>query len=169
MDTPLVIRGKRTTEAIQFVIQLFAWLFVALTLLRLEQVGSRLLHVARRGRGRWAFRMLFSNPLLNSYFIFTVMMFYIYIRVNNRFGAQGRNWLPMILPIFLIGVSYAPKALSFQYSRVALKRVVFAGLVLYGIVGSYYSLHTLKKRFYVPGHSLLIMADNTESADVLND
>ncbi len=154
MDTPLVIRGRRTTEVIQFVIQMFAWLYLALTLLRLEQVASRLLQLVRRGRGRSAWQIAVSDPLTNSYFLFTLFMLYLYIRVDNRFGAQGRNWLPLLLPIFLVGIRYAPKALSLRGSRKLLSGIVMAGLLFYAVVGSYYSLHTLKKRYYVPHHSV---------------
>ncbi len=165
MDTPLIIRNKRTTETVQFFIQGFAWCIVGLTLLRFEQVASRLIKIARAGRPAWALRMAVSNPLLNSYFLFTVLMIYIYIRVNNRFGAQGRNWLPMLLPIFLIGLSYAPKALTLRPSGKTLSRVVLAGLMLYGGIGSYYSLHTLKKRYYLPGHPTLITQTTHTQSD----
>ena len=50
VDTPLVIRGRNTTEAVQFIIQVFAWVILGLTLWRLEQVGSRLVRLSGRGR-----------------------------------------------------------------------------------------------------------------------
>jgi len=150
MDTPLVIKGRRTNTVIRFVIQTLAWVLLALTLLRLEQVVSRFVRVARAGRARAVWRMMVSDPLVNSYFLFTVFMVYLYVRVENRFGAQGRNWLPLILPIFLVGIRYAPRALSLRWSRVALSRTLLAGLVLYCVLGSYYALPTLKKRYYVP-------------------
>jgi 4-amino-4-deoxy-L-arabinose transferase-like glycosyltransferase len=169
MDTPLIIRGKRTTEVIQFLIQGTAWLFLALTLLRLEQITSRMVRLLKNGRGNWACRMIVSNPLINSYFLFTILMFYIYIRVGNRFGAQGRNWLPMLLPIFLVGIRYAPKALTFRRSSVTLGRVAFAGLLLYGMIGSYYSIPTLKKRFYVPNHPVLLTQTDRQTLETLDE
>lgn len=153
MDTPLIIHGRRTTAAIQFVIQGFAWLMLGLTLLRLEQVASRLWRLARRGRAAWAWRIAVSHPLINSYFLFTILMFYIFIRVDNRFGACGRNWWPLLLPIFLIGIDYAPRALTLRASRQVLSRVVMAGLLIYGGIGSYYSISTLKKRYYLHEHA----------------
>ncbi len=148
MDTPLVIRGRRTTEVVRFASQIFAWLLLALTLLRLEQVASRLARLAWRGRQGLALRLTFSNPLLNSYFLFTVFMFYIYIRIDNRFGAQGRNWWPLLMPIFLVALAWAPRALTLRWSRAALSTVVLFGLLLYGALGSYYGLRTIEKRFY---------------------
>jgi hypothetical protein len=153
LDTPLVIRGKNTTEAVQFIIQAFAWVILGLTLWRLEQVGSRLVRLNGRGRRGLAVRLAFSDPLLNGYFLFTAFMFFIYIRIDNRFGAQGRNWWPLLLPIFLAAITYAPKALMLRKSRLALSGVVTSGLVLYGAVGSYYALPSIEQRYYGPERS----------------
>jgi hypothetical protein len=153
MDTPLVIRGKFTTEVVRFVIQLFAWLILGLTVARLEQVASRLLRLGWQGRRALALRLACSDPLLNSYFLFTSFMFYIYIRIDNRFGAQGRNWWPLLLPIFLVGLSWAPRALALKWSRNALSTVVLSGLLLYSALGSYYGLRTIEKRYYGPDFS----------------
>ena len=126
----------------------------------------RLAQVVRRGRPWSACRMAVSNPLINSYFLFTLLMFYIYVRVENRFGAEGRNWLPMLLPIFLVGLTYAPKALTLRPSRIAMSRLVLCGLLLYGIAGSYYALHTLKKRYYVSGHRVTVMRTRRDDGGV---
>jgi 4-amino-4-deoxy-L-arabinose transferase-like glycosyltransferase len=150
LDTPLVIRGKNTTEAVQFIIQVFAWLILGLTLWRLEQVGSRLVRLGWRGRRGLALRLAFSDPLLNGYFLFTVFMFYIYIRIDNRFVAQGRNWWPLLLPIFLVAITYAPKALTLRRSRLALSAAVTGGLSLFGAVGSFYALPSIEQRYYEP-------------------
>ena len=73
---------------------------------RLERVGGgvdRVTDPAQQravgrlvGRGRWlgAWRITFSNPVLNSYFLFTAMMFALFVHYENTFGGQGRNWLP---------------------------------------------------------------------------
>jgi len=153
MDTPLVVHGRATTAVINFILQALAWVFLGLTLLRLEQVTSRLIRLACAGRARLALQMACSNPLINSYFLFTVFMFAIYIHTSNRFGAQGRNWFPLLLPIFLTGLVYAPKALSLGWTRRAFTRAILAGLVLYCTVGSFYALRTIERRYYLPRHS----------------
>jgi hypothetical protein len=143
---------------IQFLIQVLAWVLLGLTLVRLERVTSRLLVVARKGRRRSALRMAFSNPVLNSYFLFTVLMLFLHVELNNRFAAQGRNWLPFLLPIFLTGTLYAPKALTLRWARLVASATLALALLLYSLVGSYYALKTIKKRYYLSsrGHAALL-------------
>jgi hypothetical protein len=148
MDTPLVIGQPRTNELVQYAILYAGWMVLGLALWRLEQVASRLVRLFGRGRRWTAVRLAVSNPVINSYFLFTVLMFYLFNRLENRFAAQGRNWLPFLLPIFLVGLVYAPKALTLRRSRAALSFTLTAGLLLYCVVGSYYSIRTLKQRFY---------------------
>jgi hypothetical protein len=148
MDTPLVMGKPKMNDSVWFVVQAASWILLVLTLVRLEQVVSRLVRLARRGRGRWAVRIAVSNPVINSYFLFTVVMFYLYVRLNNAFGAQGRHWLPFLLPIFLTGLCYAPRALTLRGTRRALATALTAGLVLYVAAGSYYALQSVERRFY---------------------
>jgi hypothetical protein len=123
---------------------------LALTLWRLQQVGTRLLRLGRAGRVRQAARIALSNPLLNSYFIFSVFMLLLYVWTANRFGAQGRNWFPLLLPIFLTGLVYAPRAVTQRGVRRALTAVAATGLLLYCVVGAYYARASIRERFYWP-------------------
>jgi hypothetical protein len=148
MDTPIQIGRHRTHELIQYATLTAGWVVLALTLLRLEQVTSRLFGLWRRGRKWLAIRLALSNPLINSYFVFTVFMFYLFIRLENRFAAQGRNWLPFLMPIFLVGLVYAPKALTLRRTQVVLSTILAVGLLSYCLVGSYYGIRTIQKRFY---------------------
>jgi hypothetical protein len=152
MDAPLLIRGYRTTELVNFLIQTLTWIVLALTLARIEHVASSLIRLSRKRGRRCAFRLLCSNPVTNSYFLLTVFMFFIYIRTANRIGAQGRHWAPFLLPILFCAVTYAPRALSFRRAQRALSALVATGLVLYVIVGSYYGLRTIDERYY--GHQV---------------
>ncbi|MBY0527546.1 MAG: hypothetical protein K2R98_29385 [Gemmataceae bacterium] len=147
-DLFLIIRGRRIQEMIRFCIQVSAWVLLGLTLLRLEQVTARLVRLAHKGRALCAVRLALSNPVLNSYFLFTVFMFWIYIHTSNRFGAQGRNWWPMLLPIFLTGIVYAPRALSLRSARRALTVITLGGLLAYCALGSIYGLRAIEKRYY---------------------
>lgn len=165
MDTPLIIRDPGTTAQINFVIQAFAWIILALTLLRLEQVCSRLLRLAWKGRLRQALRIAFSNPLINSYFLFTVFMFGLYVWLENLFGAQGRHWWPLLLPIFLVGIVYAPKALTLRGSRAVFSRIVIVGLVLFCVLGSFNSLRTIRHRYYWGEHKLQRLLEGRNQFD----
>jgi 4-amino-4-deoxy-L-arabinose transferase-like glycosyltransferase len=154
VDVALVIRNEWVNAAVLSVVQTLSWIILGLTLVRMEQIGSRLWCVARRGRCRLALRAAFSNPVLNSYFLFTAFMFYLYARTNNHFGAQGRNWLPLLLPILLVGLVYAPKALTLPAARRALSAVLAAGLLLYVVAGCHYGIKNLRTRYYLPWHDV---------------
>jgi len=125
-------------------------LVFALTLIRLEQVVGRLISVARRGRRKRALCIAFSNPLMNAYFLFTVMMFGLFMVARSSFAPQGRNWFPFILAIFMVGPDYASKALSQKFTRRGLRVVVLGGLALYCVVGSYYAIRSIDIRYYGP-------------------
>jgi hypothetical protein len=150
VDTPLVIGGGHTMEMIKLAIQICAWLLLGLTLIRAEQVASRLYWLARRRQPRIALALLLGNPVLNSYFLFTVIMISLRIRTNNVFGAQGRNWLPVLLPVFVTGLVYAPKALTIRNSRRILTWSLTAGLALFVTLGAYSAPRNILKRYYAP-------------------
>jgi hypothetical protein len=158
LDTPLVIGSRRTTQVIMLLVQAVSYLVVLLTLWRLEQVGSRLIKVWRRGRCGMAISMACSNPLVNSYFLFTVFMFALYIRTNNHFGAQGRNWLPFMLPIFLTTLTYGPKALTLRPTRALAAGALTAGLLVFTGLGALYGPRTIAHRYYPSGHSPSVAA-----------
>jgi hypothetical protein len=152
LDAPLIIGSRRTTQLIMFVVQAVSYLLILLTLWRLEQVGSRLFRMWRRGRRGMAISMACSNPVLNGYFLFTVFMFALYIRTNNHFGAQGRNWLPFMLPIFLTGLAYAPKALTLRRMRAFAAHGLTAGLIVFTALGALYGPRTIAHRYYPKVH-----------------
>jgi hypothetical protein len=148
MDTPLMIASPKWTARVHFILQVTAWLVLGLTLLRLAQVASRLFSLWRRGRRQAVWRIALSNVPVNSYFLFTVLMFALYIRLDNRFAAQGRNWFPFLLPIFLTAFVYAPRALAWRGVGITLGSLGLMGLLLYDGIGGYYSLRTIEHRYY---------------------
>jgi 4-amino-4-deoxy-L-arabinose transferase-like glycosyltransferase len=148
LDTPLTIMTPQKTEVIRDVIALLDVAVFGLVLVRLEQVVGRLISIARRGRWKWALRIASSNPLMNAYFLFTVLMFGLFMVVRLSFSPQGRNWFPFILAIFMVGSDYASKALSQRRSRRVFRLVIVGGLILYCIVGSYYAIQSINQRYY---------------------
>jgi hypothetical protein len=151
MDTPLVIRGAHTMALIRIMIQLVTWLVIGLTMIRMEQVGARLWVVARRRGIGVAGRLVLGDVLLNSYLLFTVLMVILYVRTDNFFRAQGRNWLPFLLPIFMMGLVYAPRALCLRAARRWLSRGMAAGLLVFAAAGAYSAPGNIQARFYAPG------------------
>jgi 4-amino-4-deoxy-L-arabinose transferase-like glycosyltransferase len=150
LDAPMLIRRLSISIAVGQVVEMFTLLLLGLTLVRLAQIGWRLGRVAMRGRRRLALKAACSNPVLNTYFLFTLFMFFLFVRTGNRFGAQGRNWLPLLLPIFLAAIVYAPKAAALPWARRALSATVMAGLLLYTLVGAHYGIKTIQHRYYLP-------------------
>lgn len=148
LQVALVIGTPATDEIVRFIVQAGAWVLLALTLVRLEQVSARLITVARGGHFRRSLQMACGHVPVNSYFLFTGFMFGLYIQSNNRFGAQGRNWIPFMLPIFWTGLLYAPRALTMPLLRRALQCAVAAVLVFYATVGNYFGLQSLEHHFY---------------------
>jgi hypothetical protein len=161
VDAPLVIGTPRTTERVHFLIHAGTWVVLALILLRLQQVSAKLWQLWRRGRGATAVRLALAHVPINSFFIFTVVMFVLYIRLANRFGAQGRNWLPFLLPLFLSAIVYAPKVLTGRGARRAFAGALIAGLLLFDGFGSYYAIQTIKNRYYVPGNEPHLLSAET--------
>jgi hypothetical protein len=146
-DTPLIIVSPEINDIIRFVIAFLTVAVFALTMLRIEQVATRLVRVIRRGHWRSGLAIACSNPLVNAYFIFTVIMFALYALYRDFVG-QGRNWFPFILPIFLVAVDLAPRALSYPKTQAVLSRLIFGGLVAYSAIGSFYAIRSVSERFY---------------------
>jgi hypothetical protein len=148
LDTPLSFGNARLNEIVFLVIQGATWMLFAATLVRLEQVGSRLVGIYRQGRRAAAVRIAFSNPVINAYFLFFGLMLFLFIWTSNRFGAQGRNWFPLILPIFLVGLCYAPKAFSLSATRNAVATLLAIGLFAYCVLGNHFARKSVWDRYY---------------------
>lgn len=148
LDTPLKIRNDRVTEIVSFLVQATTLVLLGLTLIRIERIASRLVRLIAAGRPMTATRIALSNPVVNSYFLFVVFMVFLFAWTSNRFGAQGRNWLPMMLPILLVNLDFAPKALSSKAARYALAGFVAVGFLFYGTVGNLYARKSVHDRYY---------------------
>jgi 4-amino-4-deoxy-L-arabinose transferase-like glycosyltransferase len=148
LDAPVLIHSAQVSIVVAGVEVAATFLILVLMLIGLVSTSRRLISIARRGRRRWALRIAFGNPFLNSYLIFTVLMFGLWAVTNSTFGPQGRNWLPYLLPAFLVGILYAPKVLRHRPRIRAFSGIVVASLVLYCAVGGYYSIKTIQQRYY---------------------
>jgi hypothetical protein len=150
MDTPLIIISPGITETLRYCIAVLNLVTFGLVLVRLERTATRLVVLARNRGWREALAIASSNPLLNAYFLFTVMMFVLYLVSQMNLAGQGRYWLPFIFPIFLTETQYAPRALSHRNTQALFSRLITVGLILYCIFGSYYSIKCLMARYYGP-------------------
>lgn len=148
LDAPLFFGSVDTTYHVRRWAADLTFVILVLSAVRLAQVSYRLLRLARRSRWRTAVRLATYNPLYNSLFLFTVFMVFLYVMTANTFGAQGRNWFPYILPMFLMGVVYAPKALPVRWAQRLFSQLVLVCLLLYAVFGSYYAVKSVTNRYY---------------------
>src|SRR2546423_5124197 len=148
MDTPLIIGSLDIQRRITLLLVALTIAIFLLTLVRLGQVIARLIALGRRGRWRWVGRITFSNPIINSYFGFSIFMILLYALTDNYYFAQGRHWFPYILGSFLIPIQYAPQVFTRRRIRTVLSLLMLLGLAAYCAIGSYYSIQAIKKRYY---------------------
>jgi 4-amino-4-deoxy-L-arabinose transferase-like glycosyltransferase len=148
LDTRLEFGNWVFTQIIRTGLVAGTLVLLVLILVRWKQITGRLFGLVRRGRGWLAWQLAVSNPVLNSLWLFAALMFFLHIRLDNRFGAQGRNWLPLIMPIFLAAIAYAPRALPRPRHRRLLSAGVLVSLTLYSLVGNYFALRSIRARYY---------------------
>jgi len=159
VDTPLVLGSPGITTLVWLLISGLSMLLFASTLVRLWQVGWRLVRVARRGRPALALRMAFSNPAAISFFLLAAFL----LTVEGYPGVQGRYYLPVLPAVFWVALKYAPKALPGKFGP-ALFRLQVAGLVAYTVAGAVFAFPTLEARYYAHGRDL-VSVDRTALQD----
>jgi hypothetical protein len=77
-------------------------------------------------------------------------MIVLYIASANFFAEQGRNWLPFLLPLFLVPLRYAGRTLPLARARRIVARSLAIGLAAYCIGGSFFAVQAIRDRYYVP-------------------
>ncbi len=148
MDAPLVIWSPNFQARVHRILALLTLFGLLLVFFRLVEVSVRLMRLACRKRLRQSLRITFSNPLLTSYFLFSVFMVMLYALSDNSFFAQGRHWFPYSLSGFVMTLHYAPRVLTRVWVRRVVSNLLIAGLLIYCAVGAYYSLKTITDRYY---------------------
>lgn len=145
-DTYLAIVSPAFQARLWKVLVAFSYLMFGVILFRAMQVSGLLLKMV--GRWRMAFRVLFANPLLTNYFLFSAFMILLYALSDNSFFAQGRHWFPYTLPGFLLTLYYGPRVFRRKDTSSSLSTALMVGLLIYCAVASYYSLKTITDRYY---------------------
>lgn len=147
-EIPLRIGSDSTGAVVRVMLLAGTWLVIALTLTRLAKVVSRLVVVKRQRGVLTAARIAFANPLANSYFLFVLMLFFLYLYMDNFIKAQARQWFPYTCILFWFWTQCAPRAFKLQRTRRVFAAAVAVALFVYAIVASYYAFPTLRARFY---------------------
>ena len=148
-DAYLFIWSPSFQSRVWQILSVLTLLMIALVFGRVVGVIRSLIALVQRGRWRMALRLLFSNPLLTSYFPFLVFMVLLYALTDNSFAAQGRHWFPFTLSSFVMTLHYAPRVLERKKQRV-LATMLMAGMLFYCGVGAYFSLKSITDRYYPP-------------------
>jgi len=119
------------------------------------RTGTRLVRLAGRGRAWTALRLALVDPFLVAYLLFTGFMLAYYVLTHGTFYPQGRNWLPFLLPTWMLAFHYAPRALRRDQPALSARLPVIsaAGLALLCAVVGAFAIFTIEHRFYatVPG------------------
>jgi hypothetical protein len=153
MDASLLILDPPTTLKVRLALRVFAILTLVLFGIATGLVGARLVRLVRHDRAASAMRVALGNPVANGLFLFTALLFALFMRTDNRFFAQGRNWLPVMLPVCLVGIVYAARAWTWRPLVWLYSATTLLGLLCYDAVGGYYALKTIHGRFYLPFQS----------------
>jgi len=149
IDTPLIIISLQLNNFLRKIIEIFSIAVLIGTIVSLGKVSISLLRLAMKKRWRKALYIACSNPIVNSYFLFFIFMFSFNVLVYpSLFAKQGRQWLPMILGIFLAATCFAPRAFPWKILRTLSFVIISTGLLVYSLIGSYFALSCLKQRFY---------------------
>jgi len=136
------------TDFVFTLIGLVTQIIAVMMVVRTTLVWARLATVARRRSTYAAARLLASDVILNSYFLFGAVIFIVLISTGGQLGTQGRYWLPFILPASLCATVYAPQLVRRQRSRRFLAGTFAGGLFAYSIVGTFAGFTALEARFY---------------------
>jgi len=147
-DTPIQFGPPRLDLLVQLLRAALVIVVLILFLVSRWRIGVRLLAVARRGRGAATTRLFMSDPLLNAYLTFTAFMIVLYVASDNFFAAQGRNWLPFLLPLFLVPLRYAPRAARVRGARRLVSRGLAVVLAAYCMGGSFFAVQSVRDRYY---------------------
>lgn len=108
----------------------------------------RLITIWRNGSPRRAFRVWASDPVLNSYFAFVVLLL-LSDALSNGALSSNRYWVVFIAPAFLCGTWYAPRVLQIRY-RQTMGNSVLVSILAFCIISVPYSWRALEQRYYIP-------------------
>jgi len=154
-DAPLVIVNQPVELAIRAVIAVASIVVAATLVFRYARNAARLCAVARRRGIPSAALLATSDPLLNAYVFFAVIMFALYVASNNAYGAAGRQWYPYVFAPFFCAAWYAPRTFPKARRMVpALAAVAFA----YAVVASGFATAAILHRYYGPSDAAVTNA-----------
>jgi hypothetical protein len=167
MDTPLTIGGTPLEDGILDVLEFCTAAVMTAVLLVVAALTVRAFRAALRGHPALALRAYFSNPALTAYFTFAAVIFALFVYTDGGFFPQGRNWLPLIVPIVLVTVIVSPKLFARSALQSLAASALTALLLAYSLVGSIFALKSVDARYYDRSYVHALLRSGTKNvADV---
>lgn len=147
-SVPLIMFSPDINNALRQIISLLTSAIIVFTLITLFRIFLTIIKLIRKKHVWLALCLIASNPLANSYFLFIIIISTVYIIFFPSFRGQGRHWFPLILPIFLNAAIFAPRVIP----SVRLRKIIFfsisIGWLAYSIIGNYFALNCIHKKYY---------------------
>lgn len=148
LDVPLIIYSPAITPTLQIIISWLTKVIILMTLASLAKILLRLFNIARKGHWQRALYMACSNPIINSYFLFTFFIFSFFVISYPTFAGQGRNWFPLILAIFLAASIFAPSVFNARAIKQQMFFLITFIWLCYSLIGSYAAPGCIYKKYY---------------------
>ena len=156
-DTPIVIGSPNLELLFRALIALLTVVVSALVIYRVARTSLALFIAGTKHHARAGLRIATSDPVLNSYLFFIVIMFAMYVATNNAFGISGRHWYPFIFPAFLCFVWYAPRALNRKHQ--VLSTIFACALLAYSVIAATFAGLDVAHRYYSPQSAKYVVSD----------
>jgi hypothetical protein len=147
---PLVIIDPSYNFIIRIVIWLLTRIIILFILLSLVKVLISLFRLAKKARLLKAAVIAFSNPLINSYLLYDLIIFACMVLAYPSTLWQGRHWFALMFPLVLTTACFAPRFFRSRKARDWYFYIVVTAWVIYSLVGSIYAVDCIQKRYYVP-------------------
>jgi hypothetical protein len=147
-DVPLVIFSPALNNALRIFIALVTNIILLFTLAGLVKIILILCRLLKQNHIKNALYIAFSNPVMNSYFLLVIFFLLLKIMAYPYFFEQGRHWFPLIVAVLLSATCFAPRLFTRRLLREKLFYLIIGSWLCYSIVGSYYSIGCVHKRYY---------------------
>jgi hypothetical protein len=154
MEDAIVFGTFETTMIIHAFIVLFTLMTIALMIYRQCIVYHGLYTIAKKRSFFSAFRVLASDPVLNAYVMFIIMMLSIDAFTLGALSA-ARYWLPFNTAAFLCGIWYAPRLLCRHRAEQFSYMLLFL-LSAFSVLSIPFSWISVQQRFYAASPSATV-------------
>ncbi|HEX6350444.1 MAG TPA: hypothetical protein VF160_13770 [Candidatus Dormibacteraeota bacterium] len=156
LDTPLVIGSVW----LRLLIVLLTVIVLVLVVMRMFRLGQVVWAALRRRRLTRAWALVFGNPVLLAYLLWTVAAFGITVLSDNTVNLQGREWLVVLPGFFIAVVHLAPRAIPHRRVGRVASQALLEGLLLYAVAGSVAAPFTIYDRYYGHGRQYAAASAN---------